>query len=66
MRRGLGLPILLAATLALTGCVAASSDTIRRVPTLGQELVDLKAARDSGAMSEMEYQRAKDRLLSKQ
>jgi hypothetical protein len=55
----------LSATL-FSGCVIALGN---RVPpddkkvTLGRQLTDLKQARDSGAITEDEYQAAKKRLL---
>src|SRR5688500_9381756 len=63
--------ILLASTLAvlvpvLSGCVIAmgNRDLGQRKPvpaTLGQELTDLKKARDAGAIGEDEYQAQKKR-----
>ena len=49
----------------LNGCVVAFGN---RVPpdqkaTLGKQLTDLKQARESGALTEEEYQTAKKRLL---
>ncbi len=35
------------------------------MPTRGQELIDLKKARDSGAITEEEYQAQKQRVLGK-
>lgn len=55
----------LAATL-LSGCVVALGNRVppdERKPTLGKQLTDLKQARDSGAMTEDEYQTAKKRLV---
>ena len=49
-----------------SGCVVAFGN---RVPpqeakaTLGKQLTDLKQARDSGAITEEEYQTAKKRLI---
>jgi hypothetical protein len=56
----------LAATLS--GCVVALGNRdlgqpASRKATLGQELTDLKKARDTGAISEDEYQATKKRLL---
>ena len=48
------------------GCVVALGNRVppdERKPTLGKQLTDLKQARDSGAMTEEEYQTAKKRLL---
>lgn len=33
--------------------------------TLGQELLDLKKAHESGALTDREYEKAKDKLLKK-
>ena len=51
------------AALALTGC--ASNEVV--APTVsvsvGQQLLDLKKARDSGALSEREYSQQKAQLI---
>ncbi len=61
------LPLLLAGTFAiitLNGCVAAIGNRdAKGGGTLGQQLVDLKKAHDSGALSDQEYQTEKDKLL---
>ncbi len=38
--------------------------TVHQQATRGQELMDLKKARDQGAISEDEYQKEKNRILS--
>jgi hypothetical protein len=53
---------------SLSGCVIAMGNrdgwpTKVSPPTLGQQLSDLKKARDLGALSEDEYQAEKKRLL---
>lgn len=53
----------LAAIAALQGCVAVGGTTRSDSPTLGKQLIDLKAALDSGAINETEYQAAKQHLL---
>ena len=55
----------LAAVAALQGCVAVGGTTRSDSPTLGKQLIDLKAAFDSGAINETEYQTAKQQLLNK-
>lgn len=55
----------LAAVAALQGCVAVGGTTRSDSPTLGKQLIDLKAALDSGAINETEYQTAKQQLLNK-
>jgi hypothetical protein len=53
----------LAAIAALQGCVAVGGTSRSESPTLGKQLIDLKAALDSGAINETEYQAAKQQLL---
>ena len=57
-----------AATLLLTGCLAlqvgGGDKQDARKATVGQQLIDLKAARDAGAISEAEYQTQKAKVLS--
>lgn len=56
----------LAATLCLSGCVAAIGNRDAQRPgngTLGQQLIDLQKAKEAGAISEAEYQTQKARLL---
>ncbi len=64
--------ILLGSTLAvvvsvLSGCVIAMGNRDlgqgKSPATLGQELTDLKKARDAGAIEEDDYQAQKKRLL---
>ena len=55
--------------LVFTGCVVAlgNRDSVRpaTTPTLGQQLLDLQKARETGAISEAEFQQEKSRLLEK-
>jgi hypothetical protein len=62
--------IALVAALFLSGCISISSGerTVRDEPgspTLGQQLIDLKAEYDRGAISEREYNERRDRLLGR-
>ena len=52
--------ILLATTLS--GCAIGSGKTEVTKPTLGQELIELKKAKESGAISEQEYEEMKEKL----
>lgn len=54
------------AAMASGGCIAVggSDRVVRTGPTLGQELTDLKTARDTGAVSDDEYKLAKAQLLN--
>lgn len=60
----------LAAGLALTGCLGLNlgggtkSETTHSTPTLGQQLVDLQKAKDSGAITDAEFQTQKAKLLA--
>ena len=51
-------------SIILFGCgVKLGSDTQQSVePTLGRELIELKEAKDSGAISEQEYLELKEKL----
>ena len=55
--------VALAVALGLTGCIAIGGSSKTYKPTVGEELVDLKAALDSGAIDQAEYAEAKQRLL---
>lgn len=63
-RRGLTAAVAACLCLGLSGCLIIGGKSERRtLPTLGQQLVDLKQARDNGAISDEEYHRAKERML---
>ena len=61
--------LLLCGTVLLSGCISISSGerTVREetvaTPTLGQQLMDLKADYDRGAISQQEYNQRRQRLL---
>ncbi len=57
--------IALAVVLSLGGCVAAigNREGQRGTGTPGQQLIDLKKARDAGAITEAEYQTMRSRLI---
>ncbi len=58
--------IALSAIVLFTGCLALQVGGDKpegRKATLGQQLTDLKAARDSGAITEAEYEHQKAKLL---
>ena len=58
------------AAAVLTGCVAAignrDAGANRHGVTLGQELIDLKKAKEAGALSDAEYQEQRARMLRSQ
>lgn len=51
---------------ALPGCIAVGGTARHESPTLGRQLIDLKAAFDGGAITEAEYNHAKARILGAQ
>lgn len=57
----------LAAVAAAGGCigVGGSDRTYVHRPTVGQELTDLKHARDAGAIDDAEYGRLKAELMNR-
>lgn len=61
MKRAL-LAVLCASGLA-TGCAIEIGNRGPSKDTLGQELMDLKKAKDSGALTESEYETQKAKLL---
>ncbi len=54
----------LAFGLAACGGGGATSATAITTTTTGQQLIDLKAARDSGAITEGEYERQRRKILN--
>jgi hypothetical protein len=59
--------LLICSLLGLSGClfIAGGGKQTTVNPTLGQQLQELKDARDKGAISDAEYQKAKARMLEK-
>lgn len=58
--------VALSAMLLFSGCVTSlgsGSKTVVNKPTLGQQLTDLQKAKDSGAITDAEYQTQKAKLL---
>ena len=51
------------AVWALPSCIAVGGTEDEHRPTTGQELVDLKAALDKGAMTQAEYDAKKTQIL---
>lgn len=51
--------------ILLAGCIAIGNrDAQRPNATLGQQLIDLQKARDTGAITDHEYQAQKTRFLN--
>jgi hypothetical protein len=56
--------IILMAAAILQGCsITDKGDTYRSAPTIGQDLVDLDRARETGAINDAEFDRLKDRII---
>jgi outer membrane biogenesis lipoprotein LolB len=55
--------LLLCASVLATGCAIEIGNRPAEKDTLGQQLVDLKKAKDSGAISDSEYEAQKAKLL---
>ena len=59
------IPLALTGALALSSCAAFNKGqfVLSRHVTVGQELLDLKKARDEGAITEEEYQTIKGKVM---
>ena len=55
--------IVIGAGLLATGCAIEIGNRAPVKDTLGRELVDLKKAKDSGALSDSEYETQRSKLL---
>jgi hypothetical protein len=68
MKKTLSRSVLLGALpllVLLGGCIDIGAHTQARLnPTIGQQLIDLQKARDSGALSEPEYENQRAKLLN--
>ena len=64
MRKFIGTIFVIILIATLVSCIAVGSGgkKIEQQPTLGQELLDLKKARDEGAISDLEYNEMKEKL----
>ena len=63
------LPVLVvfSALTLLAGCswqVGGGHKTVTMMPTTGQQLMDLQKARETGALTDAEYQAQKNKLLN--
>jgi len=49
----------------ITGCAMGNKGTVHytRTTTIGQELIDLKEAKDKGAITEQEYNKVKEDII---
>jgi hypothetical protein len=60
----------LAAAMLFSGCLliqlGGGSTTKPQTPTVGQQLTDLKKAKDAGALTDAEYQAQRAKILDQQ
>lgn len=49
--------------IGLAGCGGGGSEIVNNSSTMGEELMDLKQAHESGVISDKEYERAKRKIL---
>ena len=64
MKKIIGLILVMIFITTTVSCIAVGSGEkkVKQQPTLGQELLDLKKARDEGAISDQEYDEMKEKL----
>jgi hypothetical protein len=59
----------LSSLVLLTGCLnlqlGGGTSTKGQAPTVGQQLIDLQHAKDSGAITDAEYQAQKAKILNR-
>ena len=64
MRQVISVLLVLALLTTMVSCIAVGSGgkKVENQPTLGQQLIDLKNARDEGAVSNQEYADLREKL----
>jgi hypothetical protein len=64
MKKTIGFLLVIALLITMVSCIAVGSGgkKVENKPTLGQQLIDLKNARDEGAVSNQEYADLRDKL----
>lgn len=63
-----GIPIALALAIAVAGCGGGGAKVTTAAgsgPTIGQELLDLRAARDAGIITPNEYERKRAEIMNR-
>jgi hypothetical protein len=63
MRRAFLLPGLWVLLMEISGCIVVGGTSSQ--PTRGQELIDLKAALDRGAITQAEYDSSKAQIINR-
>ena len=64
MKKTIGFLLVIALLITMVSCIAVGSGgkKVENQPTLGQQLIDLKNARDEGAVSNQEYADLREKL----
>jgi len=64
MKKTIGFLLVIALLITMVSCIAVGSGgkKVENKPTLGQQLIDLKNARDEGAVSNQEYADLREKL----
>ena len=64
MKKIISILLVIALLSTMVSCIAVGSGgkKVENQPTLGQQLIDLKNARDEGAVSNQEYADLRDKL----
>jgi hypothetical protein len=66
MKKYILIPVTAAVLAVSSGCAIGIGNRDHDVPrhaTIGQELIDLKTARDSGVLSDADYHQQRERLM---
>ena len=65
MKRIVGILAVIILVSGIAGCAMGNKGTIHynRTTTIGKELIDLKEARDKGALSEEEYNKVREDIM---
>jgi len=64
MKKTIGFLLVIVLLITMVSCIAVGSGgkKVENKPTLGQQLIDLKNARDEGAVSNQEYADLREKL----
>ena len=64
MKKTISFLLVIALLITMVSCIAVGSGgkKVENQPTLGQQLIDLKNARDEGAVSNQEYADLREKL----
>lgn len=67
MKKLVTLCLVIAVLMTMTSCLAIGTggEKVDNQPTLGQELMDLQKAKDSGAITQKEYVELKEKIKNR-